>query len=230
MSPHCDLDHEDSKPIISHDTLAHDDASPYHVWLQKISSWEDMVQMKIQSHDMKIHDMMMLWPWPWACHSNAIFLLDNPAYDDVPSNQSLVAKGSVLKGHSRESMWACTVTLTLKQAKQPFCMTLLLMTMHNHNKFGDKWFIGSEDFIRTSIHWQFFCCFAVPLTLNTGQKKSETSANCWHSEKRSKTQKRSNRTKAFCLTFCVFLTLSTANFFFFSQDTPAYKLVSYLVL
>ena len=36
MSPHRDLDLEDSKPIFLHDTLAHDDALQYHVWLQKI--------------------------------------------------------------------------------------------------------------------------------------------------------------------------------------------------
>ena len=35
MSPHCDLELEDSKPIL-HDTLAHDDASPYQVWLQRV--------------------------------------------------------------------------------------------------------------------------------------------------------------------------------------------------
>ena len=36
MSPQCDLDLEDSKPIFLHDTLAHDVASPYLVWLQKV--------------------------------------------------------------------------------------------------------------------------------------------------------------------------------------------------
>ena len=36
MSPHCDPELEDSKPIILHDTLAHDDALPYQVWLQKV--------------------------------------------------------------------------------------------------------------------------------------------------------------------------------------------------
>ena len=30
----CELD--DSKPIFLHDTLAHDDASQYQIWLQKI--------------------------------------------------------------------------------------------------------------------------------------------------------------------------------------------------
>ena len=34
MSPHCDP--EDSEPIFLHDILAHDDASPYQVWLQRV--------------------------------------------------------------------------------------------------------------------------------------------------------------------------------------------------
>ena len=34
--PHCDLDLEDSKPIFSHDILAHNDAPPYPGWLQKV--------------------------------------------------------------------------------------------------------------------------------------------------------------------------------------------------
>ena len=36
MSPHCDPELEDSKPIALHDILAHDVASPYQVWLQKV--------------------------------------------------------------------------------------------------------------------------------------------------------------------------------------------------
>ena len=36
MSPHCDLELEDSKPVFLHGTLAHDDASPNQVWLQKV--------------------------------------------------------------------------------------------------------------------------------------------------------------------------------------------------
>ena len=33
MSPHCDPELENSKSIFLHDTLAHDVASPYQVWL-----------------------------------------------------------------------------------------------------------------------------------------------------------------------------------------------------
>ena len=36
ISPNCDPELKDSKPIFLHDTLAHDDASPYQVWLQKV--------------------------------------------------------------------------------------------------------------------------------------------------------------------------------------------------
>ena len=36
MNLHCDPELEDSKPIFLHDTLAHDDASSYQVWLPKV--------------------------------------------------------------------------------------------------------------------------------------------------------------------------------------------------
>ena len=36
MSPHCDLELEDSKPVFMHNTLAHEDVTPYQVWLQKV--------------------------------------------------------------------------------------------------------------------------------------------------------------------------------------------------
>ena len=36
-----------------------------------------------------------------------------------------------------------------------FQMTLLLMMLHHHTKFGNKMFCSSEDIIRTNIHWHF---------------------------------------------------------------------------
>ena len=36
MSPHCDPELEDRKPIFLHDILAHDVASPYQIQLQKV--------------------------------------------------------------------------------------------------------------------------------------------------------------------------------------------------
>ena len=42
--------------------------------------------------------------------------------------------------------------MTLKTAKQFFCMTLWLMMLHHHTKFGIKMICGSEDIILTNIH------------------------------------------------------------------------------
>ena len=36
ISPHCDTELKDSKPIFLHDTLAHDVVTRYQVWLQKV--------------------------------------------------------------------------------------------------------------------------------------------------------------------------------------------------
>ena len=38
MSPPCDLELENSKPIFLYDTLAYYDASPYQVWLRRFNS------------------------------------------------------------------------------------------------------------------------------------------------------------------------------------------------
>ena len=54
--------------------------------------------------------------------SNAVLSWDNPAYNNVPSNQSLAAKGSVIQNTQLEVIfwiWAFGVTLTLQTAKKP---------------------------------------------------------------------------------------------------------------
>ena len=59
MNPHCDLELEDSKQIFLHDTLIHDDASPYQVWLQKVQHFrryypdEHSLEFFTCCHDMK---------------------------------------------------------------------------------------------------------------------------------------------------------------------------------
>ena len=53
MSPHYDpeLELEDSKPIFLHDTLAHDDASPHQVWLQKV---QQLMRYHPDEHSLKL--------------------------------------------------------------------------------------------------------------------------------------------------------------------------------
>ena len=47
MSPHCDPQLEDSKPIFLHDTSAPDVALPYKLWLQKVQQLRRYLQMNI---------------------------------------------------------------------------------------------------------------------------------------------------------------------------------------
>ena len=57
---------------------------------------------------------------------------------------------------------ALSVTLTLKTVNQFFCMTLWLMMLHKHTKFGNKMFGSLEDiWTNTDI-----LTFIVTLTLN----------------------------------------------------------------
>ena len=54
MSHRYDPELEDSKPIFFHDTLTHDDASPYHVWLNKVQQLRryrpDELSLKFLTH------------------------------------------------------------------------------------------------------------------------------------------------------------------------------------
>ena len=158
MSPHCDPKHEDSKPILLHDTSAHNVASPYQVWLQKISGWGDIVQMNIhwnsepicafigilnlfcdldhnrviQSFYKTIHLMMMYPQTKFSC-------------------KRISSSGNILKRHSL-TILSITVTLTLKTANQSFWKTIWLIMTHHHTKFCSKRFSISEDIIWTNIH------------------------------------------------------------------------------
>ena len=49
ISPYCVLDLKDSNPIFLHETPAHNDAPPYQVWLQKLSSSKDIFWTKLCS-------------------------------------------------------------------------------------------------------------------------------------------------------------------------------------
>ena len=54
-------------------------------------------------------------------------------------------------------IWTLAVTLTLKIANQPFCMTLWLMMMHHNTKFGNKMFVSLEDIIWTNTDIVTLC-------------------------------------------------------------------------
>ena len=71
---------KDSKLILLQDTLAHNDASPYKVRLQKVKQLR-----RYQPDEHSREFWAFLWPWPQQ--NNPIFSQDNPVYHAVPSNQ-----------------------------------------------------------------------------------------------------------------------------------------------
>ena len=131
MSPHCDPELEDSKPIL-HDILAHDVASPYQVWLQKVSSWADMStwtftgilnlfcdlaldhSRAIQSFHKTIHLMTMCIHTKFSCKRKS-------SSDNISKRHTLI-------------MLFITVTLTFKTANQSFWKTIPLIIMHHQNQ------------------------------------------------------------------------------------------------
>ena len=82
MSPQCDPELEDSKTIFLHDTLTHDEASPYQVWLQKV---QQLMRYHPDEHSLKLLTFSVTLTLTTTEQSN--LFKDNPPYEDVPSNQ-----------------------------------------------------------------------------------------------------------------------------------------------
>ena len=146
MSHHCDPEHKGNKPIFLHDTLAHDDAWSYQVWLQ-VSSWGDIIQMNI-------HWKFEPFLWPWQ-HNRTI----QSFYKKIQLMMSHQSKFSCKRISSSEDILKSHILIilsfseTLNTANQSFWKTIWLTVMHHHTKFGSKRFSNSEDIIWTNIHW-----------------------------------------------------------------------------
>ena len=85
MSPPCDPELEDQQtnPLADlHDTLAHDVASPYQVWLQMIQQPRRYCPCE---HSLKFLTFSVTLTLTTTEQSN--LFKDNPPYEDVPSNQ-----------------------------------------------------------------------------------------------------------------------------------------------
>ena len=88
----CDFDPEDSKPM-----FFVWNSDPWWCITTPSSVTKGSAVEKIWSKwKTEENSEPMMWPWPWTQYGNAIFSQDNPAYDDVPSKQSLVADGPVV--------------------------------------------------------------------------------------------------------------------------------------
>ena len=117
MSSYCDPELEDSKPIFLHDTFAHDVASPYRVWLQKVQ------QLKRYHSD---EHLLEFWTFPVTLTKTEqcnLFTRQSSLWW-CAIKPSLVAKGSAVQIiHIKKTFLIIlflTVTLTLNTANQSF--------------------------------------------------------------------------------------------------------------
>ena len=135
-----------SKPLFLHYTLAHDDTSPYKVWLQKV---QQLRRYYPEKHSLEFWSLPVTLTLTTTERCN----LFHKTYNGVPSNQVWQQKNQQFRRYNRNChiliIWTLAVTLTLKTANQSFCMTLWLM-MHHNVKFGNKMFGGFEDIIWTN--------------------------------------------------------------------------------
>ena len=86
MSPHCDPELEDSKPIFLHDTLAHDIASPNQVWFQKV---QQLRRYRPDEHSLEFLTFPVTLTWTTTEQSNL--------FTRQSIKPSLGAKGSAIQ-------------------------------------------------------------------------------------------------------------------------------------
>ena len=79
--------------------------------------------------------------------SNHIFQQDTLGYDAVLANQVWLQTDQQFRRLKIVKVKALAVILTLNIVNQFFCMTLWLLMLHYHTRFGNKMFCGSEDII-----------------------------------------------------------------------------------
>ena len=99
ISPHCDPELEDSKPIFLHDTLAHNDASPNQVWLQNIQ------QLRRYHQDQNLLQFLTFSvTLTLTTTANSIFFTrQSSLWCCLPANQVHLQKDQQFRRHIRKS-------------------------------------------------------------------------------------------------------------------------------
>ena len=98
ITPHSDLDFEDSKLIFPHDTLAHDAASITVPSLVKTGSAVE----KVHTIRTNTETLNLCWDLDLE-HSNPNFSLHTPAYDGLPSKYVWLQKNQQFRRNTRKS-------------------------------------------------------------------------------------------------------------------------------
>ena len=144
MSHYYDPELEGSKPILLHDTLAHDVASPYQIWLQKVQ--------QLRTHHPDEHSLEFLTFYvtlTLTTEQSNLFTRHFTWW----SKQVLLHKDQQFRRHIKKSYFDFMILhCDLDDSKLIFWKTIWLITLHHHTKFGGKRFSDSEYIIWTNIH------------------------------------------------------------------------------
>ena len=96
-----------------------------------------------------------LWSWPWKQQSNFLHkaLLLMMMYHPIIFGWKKISSSADMEKQSYLIKRTLTVTLNLKTANQPSCITLRPMMLHHHTKFGYRRFSSWGDIVQMNIHW-----------------------------------------------------------------------------
>ena len=134
MSPQCDLDLEDRKPLFLHDALAHDDASPYQLWLQKV---QQLRRYRPDEHLLEFSTFLVTFTFTTTRQSN--FFHNTIQLMMIYHNFGCKISSSVDMVETVISDYICLhCDLDLEGSEPSFWKTIWLMIMHHHTKFGCK--------------------------------------------------------------------------------------------
>ena len=121
------LDLENNKPIFSHDTPAHDGASPNQVWIQNVRRFRryhpDEHSLTFWTNAMTmIFNGVILFIFHNALLLMMMYHQTKFGCQRISASEDTIDKVMLI-------IWALTVTLTSKIASVYFCKTLRLMTL-----------------------------------------------------------------------------------------------------
>ena len=134
MSPYCDHELADSKPTFLLDTLAHDVASPYQVWLQKV---QQQSRCHSDEHSLKFWTFSVTFSLTTTEQSNLFTRQSSLWWWAIQPSlvpKRICSSDEIFKSHIFIIL-SLTVTLTLKTANQSFWKTIWLIMIHHHTKF-----------------------------------------------------------------------------------------------
>ena len=142
-SPYCDFDIENGKTIFLHDTLAHDAASPYRVWLQKV---QQLWRFDPDEHSLKFWTFAVTLTLNTTKQSNLFKIQSSSFHQTKFGYKRISSSEQIIESHNL-TIWSLHCDCDLEDSKPVF--SVWLMMMHRCTKFGSGGVSSSEDTVLT---------------------------------------------------------------------------------